>query len=106
MTYADLLPLILYPKELTLSAITAIRNNPTRVYSIVAAAVALVVFYVPSIPAALVLALAAAILGTGEVVRANVTPEAKAQARELDAYQTGVSMGQVIHPPESPKPTP
>lgn len=51
--------------------------EPVRLYSIAAAAVALVAHFVPGLPVALILALVAAILGTGQKVRANVRPVAK-----------------------------
>ncbi|MFI8263691.1 hypothetical protein [Streptomyces sp. NPDC085665] len=43
--------------------------HPARLYAVVSAAVALVAYYVPGLPVALVLALAAALLGTGEAVQ-------------------------------------
>ncbi len=52
----------------------SIRNNPVRIQAIIAAALALVAFYVPGLPVVLILALVAAIFGTGEVVRSKVTP--------------------------------
>lgn len=55
----------------------AIKNNPVRIYAIASAVLALVAFYLPTIPTALILALVAAVLGSGEVVRAQVTPTRK-----------------------------
>jgi len=55
----------------------AIKNNPVRVYTVLVAAIAVVAFYVPSIPVALIITLVAAILGVGEGVRAAVTPNRK-----------------------------
>jgi phosphate/sulfate permease len=52
----------------------AIRTNPVRLYSVAVALVALVAFYVPGLPVALVLGLVGAILGVGEAVRSQVTP--------------------------------
>ncbi|MEU5428487.1 hypothetical protein AB0H73_23270 [Streptomyces olivoreticuli] len=43
--------------------------HSTRLYAIVAAAIALVAHYVDDLPQALILGLAAAVLGTGEVVQ-------------------------------------
>ncbi len=43
--------------------------HPARLYAVFAALVALVAYYVPGLPVALVLALAAAVLGTGEAVQ-------------------------------------
>lgn len=54
-----------------------IKNNPVRIMAIVSAALALLVFYVPGIPMALVLALVGAVLGVGEGVRSQVTPVRK-----------------------------
>ena len=57
-----------------------IKNNPVRLYSIVAAALAIGAFYLPGLPVALVLALVAAVLGVGgEVVRHQVTPMRKVE---------------------------
>ncbi|MER5638415.1 hypothetical protein ABT095_15820 [Kitasatospora sp. NPDC002227] len=44
-------------------------THPARIYAVVVAALALVAHYVPSLPSALVLALVAAVLGTGEAVQ-------------------------------------
>lgn len=46
-----------------------ISTNPARLYAVVSAALALLVYFVPSIPVELVLGLAAAILGIGEGVQ-------------------------------------
>ncbi|MEU7190923.1 hypothetical protein [Streptomyces sp. NPDC045369] len=46
-----------------------VKAHPARIYAIVAAALALVVHYVPDLPSALILGLAAAVLGTGEIVQ-------------------------------------
>jgi hypothetical protein len=54
--------------------IESLKNNPVRIYAVVAAALALVAHYVPDLPTPLILALAAALLGVGEGVRAQVTP--------------------------------
>lgn len=51
--------------------------EPVRLYSVAAAALALAVHFFPSLPAALILGLVAAILGVGQKVRANVTPTPK-----------------------------
>jgi hypothetical protein len=65
-------------KELAVQAvIEAIKNNPVRLYAIASAALALIAFYVPSLPVVLILGLVAAILGIGEGVRAVVTPVRK-----------------------------
>lgn len=46
-----------------------IHSNSTRLYAIVSAALSLIAYYVDGLPTGLILALAAAILGTGEVVQ-------------------------------------
>ncbi|WP_406113936.1 hypothetical protein [Kitasatospora purpeofusca] len=46
-----------------------VTSQPARLYAVVAASVALVAHYVPSLPVVLVLALAAAVLGVGEAVQ-------------------------------------
>ncbi|MGW3229407.1 hypothetical protein [Kitasatospora sp. NPDC001095] len=46
-----------------------IKSHPARLYAVLVAALALVAHYVPSLPSALVLALAAAVLGVGESVQ-------------------------------------
>ncbi|MER5862214.1 hypothetical protein [Kitasatospora sp. NPDC002040] len=62
-----------------------IYTHPARIYAVLVAALALVAHYVPSLPSALVLGLAAAVLGTGEAVQrwedaktiaAGITPPA------------------------------
>ncbi len=64
----------------------AIKDNPVRLFAIASAALALIVFYVPGLPVALILGLVGAILGIGESVRANVTPTAHVHVddRELE----------------------
>jgi hypothetical protein len=65
-------------KEYAMQAVLeALKNNPVRIYSIVVATLALIAFYIPTLPVALVLGLVAAILGVGEGVRAVVTPTRK-----------------------------
>ncbi|MFJ1640806.1 hypothetical protein [Streptomyces sp. NPDC088256] len=46
-----------------------IKAHPARIYAVAVAALALVAHYVPELPSALVLALVAAVLGTGEAVQ-------------------------------------
>ncbi|MFF2543982.1 hypothetical protein ACFVUY_15605 [Kitasatospora sp. NPDC058063] len=46
-----------------------VTNHPARLYAVLVAALTLVAHYVPSMPSALVLALAAAVLGVGESVQ-------------------------------------
>ncbi|MEU5434520.1 hypothetical protein AB0G73_14250 [Streptomyces sp. NPDC020719] len=46
-----------------------VHDHSTRLYAVVAAALPLVAFYVDGLPTALILALAAAVLGTGELVQ-------------------------------------
>ncbi|MGW2425070.1 hypothetical protein ACWC0C_38510 [Streptomyces sp. NPDC001709] len=46
-----------------------IKTHPARIYAVAVAALALVAHYVPELPSALVLALVAAVLGTGEAVQ-------------------------------------
>lgn len=48
---------------------TFIRTHNARLYSIVTAAIALLAHYVPGLPSEIILALVAAILGTGETVQ-------------------------------------
>jgi hypothetical protein len=57
--------------------IESLKNNPVRIYGVVAAALALVAHYVPDLPSPLILALAAALLGVGESVRSAVVPVRK-----------------------------
>lgn len=73
--------------------ITLAKTNPTRIYSIVAALVAVLAIYVTSLPVVPILTLAAAILGLNEGIRAVVTPETRAKARVHDAYVHGVEDG-------------
>lgn len=57
-----------------------IKRNPVRCYSVCAAALVLVVFYVPGLPVPAVMGLLAALFGLGgEAVRNNVTPAASPQ---------------------------
>lgn len=59
-----------------------IKQHPARIYAVLVAALALVAHYVPDLPSALVLGLAAAVLGTGEAVQRaedRKTAEAAAQ---------------------------
>lgn len=64
-----------------------ILNNPVRLYAVAAAALALVVHYVPSLPTPLILALVAAVLGVGgEAVRRQVAPMSKVQVHDDDLY--------------------
>ncbi|MEU7158503.1 hypothetical protein [Streptomyces chrestomyceticus] len=49
--------------------LTFIHAHSTRLYGIAAAALALVAYYVPGLPTELILALTAAVLGTGEAVQ-------------------------------------
>lgn len=60
-----------------------LKNNPVRIMGVISAVLALVAHYVPDLPTVLLLAIAAAILGTGEAVRAKVTPVRKYS--DLDA---------------------
>ncbi|WP_432068239.1 hypothetical protein [Streptomyces sp. C10-9-1] len=46
-----------------------IKTHPARIYAVLVAALALVVHYFPDLPSALILGLAAAVLGTGEAVQ-------------------------------------
>ncbi|MFC4512242.1 hypothetical protein [Streptomyces ehimensis] len=57
-----------------------IQAHSTRLYAIVAAAVALIAHYVDGLPQALILGLAAAVLGTGEVVQRVEDAKTKAAA--------------------------
>ncbi|MDT0488894.1 hypothetical protein ACPEIF_14770 [Streptomyces sp. NPDC012600] len=46
-----------------------ISKHPARIYAVLVAALALIVHYFPDLPSALILGLAAAVLGTGEAVQ-------------------------------------
>ena len=46
-----------------------VKTHPARIYAVLVAALALVVHYLPDLPAALILGLAAAVLGIGEAVQ-------------------------------------
>lgn len=46
-----------------------VKTHPARIYAVLVAALALVVHYLPDLPSALILGLAAAVLGTGEAVQ-------------------------------------
>jgi len=46
-----------------------IKTHPARIYAVLVAGLALVVHYAPDLPSALILGLAAAVLGTGEAVQ-------------------------------------
>ena len=52
----------------------SIKRNPVRLYAIATAGVQLIHYYVATFPTLLVLALIAATLGTGELVRSKVVP--------------------------------
>ncbi|WP_327304730.1 hypothetical protein OG730_15090 [Streptomyces sp. NBC_01298] len=63
-----------------------IKTHPARIYAVLVAALALVVHYVPALPSALILGLAAAVLGIGEAVQR--TEDGKtAVAGELGEHQ-------------------
>ncbi|GGP72010.1 hypothetical protein [Streptomyces melanogenes] len=59
-----------------------IKQHPARLYAVLVAALALVVHYVPDLPSALILGLAAAILGTGEAVQRTEDSKTTAAAQE------------------------
>lgn len=61
-----------------------LRIEPVRIYSIAVAALAIVAFYFPALPVALIVALIAAILGVGEGVRHMVAPMEKVVVHEDD----------------------
>ncbi|MFI9721537.1 hypothetical protein ACIHFE_18100 [Streptomyces sp. NPDC052396] len=46
-----------------------IKEHATRLYAVLVAVLALVAHYVPTLPTALILGVAAAVLGTGEAVQ-------------------------------------
>ncbi|MGX1668632.1 hypothetical protein [Streptomyces sp. NPDC055400] len=48
---------------------TFIHDHSTRLYAIAAAALSLIAYYVEGLPTGLILALVAAVLGTGEAVQ-------------------------------------
>jgi hypothetical protein len=59
-----------------------ILNNPVRVYSVLSACLALIAYYVDSLPLPLLLSLFGAVLGVGgEVTRSRVTPVRKTEDR-------------------------
>ncbi|MGX4737099.1 hypothetical protein [Kitasatospora griseola] len=63
-------------------------SHPARIYAVLVAALALAAHYVPSLPSALVLALAAAVLGIGESVqRVEDAKTAAAGIAAPDAYE-------------------
>ena len=86
MTLVDITALTIshlpYWKALMLQAIL---DNPVRLYSVAVAVVALVAFYV-AIPAPLILAVIAAVLGGGETVRSQVSPMSKV-VLHVDDYE-------------------
>lgn len=61
-----------------------LKVEPVRIYSIAVAALAIVAFYFPSLPVALIVALVAAILGVGEGVRHAVTPNERVEVHADD----------------------
>ncbi len=63
---------------------TFIQTHPARIYAVITAALALVAYYVPSLPDALILAFAAAVLGTGEAVQ-RAEDRKTAAAGEVEA---------------------
>ena len=68
---------------------TFITTHPARIYAVLVATVALVAHYVPDLPSALVLGLAAAVLGTGEAVqRAEDAKTARALAEPVPVEPT------------------
>ncbi|MGW3932845.1 hypothetical protein ACWECC_32840 [Streptomyces microflavus] len=48
---------------------TFVTTHATRLYAVLVAVLALAAYYVPSLPSALILGVAAAVLGTGEAVQ-------------------------------------
>ena len=52
-----------------MSPIKFVQTHPARIYAVAVAALALVAHYFPELPSALILALGAAVLGTGEAVQ-------------------------------------
>ncbi len=62
-------------------------EHATRLYAILTAVLALVAHYVPDLPSVLLLAVAAAVLGTGEAVqRVENGKTAKARASLISAF--------------------
>ncbi|MFC9651453.1 hypothetical protein [Streptomyces sp. NPDC056937] len=59
-----------------------IRDHATRAYAVLVAVLALVAHYVPSLPSALILGVAAAVLGAGEAV------QRVENGKTLDALET------------------
>ncbi|MER6364968.1 hypothetical protein [Kitasatospora sp. NPDC001527] len=75
------------------------KSNPARLYAVFVAALALVAHYVPSLPVALVLALAAAVLGVGETVqRVEDRKTAEALAQPAPAEDDGQADAQLALP--------
>ncbi|WP_116214877.1 hypothetical protein [Streptomyces olivoreticuli] len=62
-----------------------IRTHPARIYAVLVTVVALVVHYVPDLPDALILAVAAAVLGVGEGVQRTENHKTRAADYELIA---------------------
>jgi len=71
------------------ATLRAIARNPVRLYAVATAGVALLAYYVPSLPQALVLGLVAAIFGGGEAVRATVTPNESVVVSTADLPASG-----------------
>ncbi|GAB2572562.1 hypothetical protein GCM10027168_01710 [Streptomyces capparidis] len=61
---------------------TFIKDHATRLYAVLVAVLALVAHYAPALPSALILAVAAAVLGTGEAV------QRVENGKTLDALET------------------
>lgn len=59
-----------------------LKMEPVRLFAIATAALALVAFYVPTLPVPLIVALIGAILGVGEVARSKVVPTAKLEVSD------------------------
>ncbi|MEU9047515.1 MULTISPECIES: hypothetical protein [unclassified Kitasatospora] len=81
-----------------------IKTSPARLYAIVAASVALVAHYVPSLPVVLVLALAAAVLGAGEAVQRvedGKTAEALATPAPSETVDQAEGVDQLAFPFEA-----
>ncbi|WAL73120.1 hypothetical protein OU787_17370 [Kitasatospora sp. YST-16] len=69
-----------------------VKTHPARLYAVLVAVLALVAHYVPELPGALILAVAAAVLGTGEAVQrvenAKTSEAATAEPAETeDPYE-------------------
>ncbi|MFI6685384.1 hypothetical protein [Streptomyces sp. NPDC050485] len=60
-----------------------IKRHPARIYAVLVAALALAAHYIPDLPTALGLGLAAAVLGVGEAVQRTEDSKTTAAGQEV-----------------------